>query len=121
MIIHCLSRLPSRLVIRTALSHLLLGVVVVGFGFSQQRLLGVNEFRTSSSQTNIISIATISAQIQEQIVVAHCLAQAIHLLNDPSVPNHLDSSVHYPHIETIDVVKVTSANGIRDGPTFLIA
>lgn len=104
-------KLSQYLMIKTALPHLLLGVIATGFSFSQQANLPI---QTAVSPVSIIAITEI---VQERHVAFQ---------NQSEIRLETDYSAIQPVITQTDgdvspskTIRLTPYNGIRAGPVTL--
>ncbi|OCG22217.1 hypothetical protein A9G11_07500 [Gilliamella sp. wkB108] len=102
-------KLSKRLIIKTALSHLLLGVIATGFSLCQQNAL---PSESSVSQVGIIAITAIVQENQtatktESPTLAYSQKQhsAVEII-----------SLNYGETTPSKVVRLSPNNGIRAGP-----
>lgn len=108
-VIHYWQRLTKRLIIKKALSHLLLGVIATGFSLSEQNALPVH----FSNSVNIITIASL-VQVHEQQIVNRAIT---HVLHRPVNSFNADAVVPtYCYIPLGNVIRLSPHNGIRAGP-----
>lgn len=101
--------ISKRLIIKTALSHLLLGVIATGFGFYQQNALPVQSVTT---QVGIIAITEI---VQDQQIPTKKASQILSLLSK----QHYDKQIiarNYDEVSPNTVIRLSPYNGIRAGP-----
>ncbi|MWN06156.1 hypothetical protein [Gilliamella sp. Pas-s95] len=102
-------KLSKRLIIKTALSHLLLGAIAAGFSLYQQEALPLE---ASVSQIGIIAISSIVQDHQEvdrkkSQTLPHSQKQCIAALF--IAPNDIELS-------SSKVIRLSPDNGIRAGP-----
>ncbi|OCG13850.1 hypothetical protein A9G41_07750 [Gilliamella sp. Nev5-1] len=102
-------KLSKSLIIKTALSHLLLGVVAAGFSLCQHEAL---PSEASVSQIGIIAIASI---VQDHLEVERKKSQTLSHLQKRCIaaffviPNSIELSPS-------KVIRLSPYNGIRAGP-----
>lgn len=109
IVIHYWQKLSKRLIIKTALSHLLLGVIAAGFSLSQQDVLPAE---SSISQVGII---TITAIVQEHQATARTESQTLSQLQK----QHFSVQISSPYNDYLlpnKVIRLSPNNGIRAGP-----
>lgn len=102
-------KLHKRLIIKTALSHLLLGVIAAGFGLYEENALPV---QSSSTQVGIIAITAI---VQDHQAPIKTKSQTSSLLKE----EHYDKqiiSLNYDEVTPNTVIRLSPYNGIRAGP-----
>lgn len=103
-------KIIKRLIINTALSHLLLSVIATAFGLYQENILPT---QASVSQVGIIAITAIVQDHQTSITTKSqtlALSQTQQYYK-PITPLHYNSDV-YPNI----IIRLSLNNGIRAGP-----
>ncbi|WP_085248366.1 hypothetical protein [Gilliamella mensalis] len=102
-------KLSKRLIIKTALSHLLLGVIAAGFSLCQHEALPAE---TSISQIGIIAIASI---VQDHKKADRKKSQALpHLKKQCITARFITPS--YVEFSPSKVIRLSPYNGIRAGP-----
>lgn len=102
-------QISKRLIIKTALSHLLLGVIAAGFGLYEENALPV---QSSSTQVGIIAITAI---VQDHQAPIRTKSQTSSLLKE----EHCDKqiiSLNYDEVTQNTVIRLSPYNGIRAGP-----
>lgn len=108
-VINYWQQISKRLIIKTALSHLLLGVIATGFGFYEK---GVLPIQSSSTQVGIIAITAI---VQDHQTPIRKESQTLPL----SQKTHYDKqivSLSYDKMNPSTVIRLSPYNGIRAGP-----
>lgn len=111
IVIHYWQKLSKRLIIKTALSHLLLGVIAAGFSLSQQDVLPAE---SPVSQVGIIAITSI---VQEHQVASQTASQTLLQLQK----QHFSKQISFPYYNYLlpsKVIRLSPNNGIRAGPIF---
>ena len=102
-------QISKRLIIKTALSHLLLGVIADGFGFYEEN---VRPVQSSSTQVGIIAITAI---VQDHQTPIRKESQTLPL----SQKQHYNKqiiSLNYDKVSFNTVIRLSAYNGIRAGP-----
>lgn len=102
-------QLSKRLFIKTALSHLLLGVIAAGFSFSQPIAMPI---QTAVSPVGIIAIAAI---VQDHQTVNKRSPQSL----SQAKIHYFSSQIILPIYDEISpskVIRLSPYNGIRAGP-----
>lgn len=102
-------QISKRLIIKTALSHLLLGVIAAGFGLYEENALPV---QSSSTQVGIIAITAI---VQDHQAPIRKKSQTSSLLEE----EHYDKqiiSLNYDEVTPNTIIRLSPYNGIRAGP-----
>lgn len=102
-------QLHKRFIIKTALSHLLLGVIAAGFGLYQENALPA---QLSVSQVGIIAITAI---VQDHQTPIKTHIQSLLLVQKQQDDKQTISLNHYDVSPNI-VIRLTPYNGIRAGP-----
>ncbi|MDF7666286.1 hypothetical protein PT273_00185 [Orbaceae bacterium ESL0727] len=107
-VVHYWQQFSKRLIIKTALSHLLLGVIAAGFSLSEQNALSVQTLQAPlAEQVEIMTIAAL-AQDQSAIITMPDNPQLIVKSADLSPCNQYIA----PHCK----LTLLPNNGIRAGP-----
>ncbi|MCX8670596.1 hypothetical protein J3U22_04315 [Gilliamella sp. B2865] len=102
-------KLHKRLIIKTALSHLLLGVIAAGFGLYEENALPV---QSSSTQVGIIAITAI---VQDHQAPIRKKSQTSSLLKEEHYNKQI-ISLNYDEVTPNTVIRLSPYNGIRAGP-----
>ncbi|MCX8601250.1 MULTISPECIES: hypothetical protein [unclassified Gilliamella] len=102
-------QLHKRLIIKTALSHLLLGVIAAGFGLYQQPGLPA---QSSISHVDIIAIAAI---VQDHQAPSKSASQTLPLSAKRHAYVQINSPI-YDDLSLSKVVRLSPDNAIRAGP-----
>ncbi|MCX8650331.1 hypothetical protein J3U21_08065 [Gilliamella sp. B2776] len=102
-------KISKRLIINTALSHLLLGVIAAGFGLCQENALPV---QLSTSQVGIITITLIVQDHQAPITTK---TQTLALSQKPQFYKSF-TPLNYTEISPNTIIRLSPNNGIRAGP-----
>lgn len=102
-------QISKRLIIKTALSHLLLGVIAAGFGLYEENALPV---QSSSTQVGIIAITAI---VQDHQAPIRKKSQTSSLLKEEHYNKQI-ISLNYDEVTPNTVIRLSPYNGIRAGP-----
>ncbi|OCG01452.1 hypothetical protein [Gilliamella sp. wkB112] len=102
-------KLSKRFIIKTALSHLLLGVIATGFSLCPQEGLPTE---TAVPQVGIIAITAIVQEHQPAITTQ---SQTLSRLQKQYVKVQV-ISLNYSDISPSKVIRLSPYNGIRAGP-----
>ncbi|OCG09444.1 hypothetical protein [Gilliamella apicola] len=108
-IINYWQKISKRLIINTALSHLLLGVIAAGFGLYQENALPA---QSSTSQVGIIAITLIVQDHQTPITTK---SQTLALSQKPQCYRSI-TSLNYRDVSPNPIIRLSPNNGIRAGP-----
>ncbi len=109
IIINYWQKISKRLIINTALSHLLLGVIAAGFGLYQENALPA---QSSASQVGIITITRIVQDHQTPITTT---SQTL-VLAQKRQYYRLITPLNYRDVSPNPIIRLSPNNGIRAGP-----
>ncbi|OCG25681.1 hypothetical protein A9G45_01905 [Gilliamella sp. HK2] len=108
-VINYWQKISKRLIIKTALSHLLLGVIATGFGFHQENALPAQQL---ISQVDIITITAIVQEHQSQLKIKPQTFVS-------SQKQYFDKQILLQNNDALclnTTIRLSPNNGIRAGP-----
>ncbi|MWN89749.1 hypothetical protein GQ597_03360 [Gilliamella sp. Pra-s65] len=109
VVINYWQKLSKRLIIKTALSHLLLGVIAAGFGLCQ------NEALPSESDVSQSGIMTITSIVQDHQETAPKQSQTLAHTQKQHITAFLITP-NYDDLSPSKAIRLSPYNGIRAGP-----
>lgn len=109
IVINYWQKLSKRLIIKTALSHLLLGVIAAGFGLCQ------NEALPSESDVSHSGISAIASIVQDHQETAKRTSQTLASTKKQHTVAFLITP-NYDDLSPSKAIRLSPYNGIRAGP-----
>jgi hypothetical protein len=109
-VINYWQKISKRLIIKTALSHLLLSVIAAGFSFYKDNALPI---QSSSTQVGIIAITVI---VQDHQMPLETESQTLLSLSQKQHDNKKIISLNYDEVSPNTVIRLSPYNGIRASP-----